>query len=146
MVNWQYICHPKSQGGLGVINIKAMNIALMAQWIWRIHSEQNSDLLWLKLLKANYRVNELFSSNPVGCSPFCLHKIKNQFRLGGQIPSRVRSSISFWNDLWIGEKPLSVRFPSLFQKSLDTDITIAQAYTEEGWWIPFCRNLDPSDV
>jgi hypothetical protein len=82
MVNWQYICHPKSQGGLGVINIKAMNIALMAQWIWRIHSEQNSDLLWLKLLKANYRVNELFSSNPVGYSLFCLHKIKNQFRLG----------------------------------------------------------------
>jgi hypothetical protein len=71
MVSWQDICQPKSQGGLGVINTKTMNVALMAKWIWRMFSEQNSELLWLKLLRAKYRVSELFSSpNPVGCSLF----------------------------------------------------------------------------
>jgi hypothetical protein len=39
-----------------------------------------------------------------------------------------------------------VRFPSLFQKSSETDITLAQAYSEEGWWIPFRRNLDQDDI
>jgi hypothetical protein len=85
MVKWQDICQHKSQGGLGVIDTKAMDVALMAKWIWRIYSEQSSYLLWLKkLLKTKYRVNELFSSNPVGCSPFwhSIHGIKNQFRLG----------------------------------------------------------------
>jgi hypothetical protein len=39
-----------------------------------------------------------------------------------------------------------VRFPSLFQKSSDTDLSIAQAYSEDGWRIPFRRNLDQNDV
>jgi hypothetical protein len=30
-VNWEEICQPKSQGGLGVMNTKAMNICLMAK-------------------------------------------------------------------------------------------------------------------
>jgi hypothetical protein len=38
-----------------------------------------------------------------------------------------------------------VRFPTLFEKSLDMDLKIAQAYTEEGWWIPFCKNLGQED-
>jgi hypothetical protein len=46
---------------------------------------KNSELLWMRLLKAKYGVNELFFYNPVGCSPFwhIIHKIKNHFRLGG---------------------------------------------------------------
>jgi hypothetical protein len=39
-----------------------------------------------------------------------------------------------------------VRFPSLFRKSSETDIMLAQAYSEEGWWIPFRRNLDQDDI
>jgi hypothetical protein len=43
MVSWKNICQPKNQGGLGVMNTKLMNIALMAKWIWRIYCEENSD-------------------------------------------------------------------------------------------------------
>jgi hypothetical protein len=39
-----------------------------------------------------------------------------------------------------------VRFPPLFLKSSDSDISIAQTYLEEGWRIPFHRNLDHNDV
>jgi hypothetical protein len=39
-----------------------------------------------------------------------------------------------------------VRFPSLFQKSSDSDLSIAQAYSEEGWRIPFRRSLDQNDL
>jgi hypothetical protein len=71
LVKWQDICQPKGQGGLGITDTKLMNIALMAKWIWRCFSGQNEDLLWLKLLRAKYRVSDLFTSpNPVGCSPF----------------------------------------------------------------------------
>jgi hypothetical protein len=58
----------------------------------------------------------------------------------------MRSNISFWNDIWIGDKPLSVRFPTLYKKSSKTDLKLAQAYSEEGWWIPFQRNLDQEDL
>jgi hypothetical protein len=61
------------------MNTKAMSIALMAKWIWCIYSEQNTDLLWLRLLKAKYKTEDIFSTNPVGCSPFwhSIHKVKN---------------------------------------------------------------------
>jgi mannosylglycoprotein endo-beta-mannosidase len=96
-----------------------MNIALMAKWIWRIYSKQNTELLWLRLLKAKYKTDEIFSTNPVGCSPFwhSIHKVKDQFRF---FPGK-RSNVSFWKDLWIGEQPLCVRFPSLFEKSSIVD-------------------------
>jgi hypothetical protein len=121
LVSWPSICQPKCQGGLGVMNTKAMNIALMAKWIWRIYSEQNPELLWLRLLKAKYKTKEIFSTNPVGCSPFwhSIHKVKEQFKLGVRFLPRRRSSASFWKDLWLGEEPLCVRFPSLFEKKLN---------------------------
>jgi hypothetical protein len=56
------------------------------------------------------------------------------------------SKISFWNDLWVGEVTLRVRFPALFQKSSDSDLSIAQAYSEEGWRIPFRRSLDQNNL
>jgi hypothetical protein len=80
LVKWQDICQPKGQGGLGVTDTKMMNIALMEKLIWRCFWGQNEELLWLKLLRAKYRVSDLFSSpNPVGCSPFW-HS-KHLFRL-----------------------------------------------------------------
>jgi hypothetical protein len=100
------------------------------------------------LLKAKYNVKDLFSSRPVACSPFwhSLHKIKNLFKKGVMFSPGAHSSISFWNDLWIGDALLSVKFPNLFRKSSEMDITLAQAYSEEGWWIPFRRNLDQNDI
>jgi hypothetical protein len=97
MVRWEEICQPKIQGGLGVTNTKTMNIALMAKWIWHMFLERDSDLLWLKLLRAKYRVNDLLSHNPVGCSPFwhSIQKVKHFFGQGVKFLPGARSSISF---------------------------------------------------
>jgi hypothetical protein len=112
-----------------------------------VFSGQNEDLMWLKLLRAKYRVSDLFTSpNLLGCSPFWhnIHKIKNLFRVGVRFHPGADSKLSFWNDLWIGEVTLRVRFPTLFQKSSDTSLD--QAYFEEGWRIPFHRSLDQNDL
>jgi mannosylglycoprotein endo-beta-mannosidase len=148
MVNWRTICQPKSQGGLGVLNTKLMNIALIAKWIWRIYRAENSDLLWLRLLRAKYRISEIFSYTPTSCSPFwhSIHKVKEFFRAGTRFFPGKNSKISFWKDLWIGEVPLCARFPTLFAKSSDIDLTMAQAYSEEGWRILFRRALDQGDL
>jgi mannosylglycoprotein endo-beta-mannosidase len=143
MVSWKNICQPKNQGGLGVMNTK-----LMAKWIWRIYYDEGSDLLWLKLLKAKYRTSEIFSSTPNSCSPFwhIIHKVKEHFRLGVRFLPGKDSSISFWKDVWIGEVPLCSRFPTLFAKSSDIDLTMEQAYSEEGWHVLFWRALDQGDM
>jgi hypothetical protein len=101
IVNWKTICQPKSQGGLGVLNTKLMNIALMAKWIWRIYSAENYDLLWWRLLSAKYRTLEIFSHNPNSCSPFWhnIHKVKEHFILGVRFCPGRNSSTSFWKDV-----------------------------------------------
>jgi hypothetical protein len=54
MVDWATVCRPKEAGGLGLLNTKMMNIALMLRWIWRLY--QNEEGLWVDLLKAKYGI------------------------------------------------------------------------------------------
>lgn len=52
MVRWADLCRPKAPGGLGIINTRNMNLALITKWIWKI--SQNDSSLWARLLKAKY--------------------------------------------------------------------------------------------
>jgi hypothetical protein len=54
------LCHPKAFGGLGILNSRHMNIALMLKWIWKLY--QNFEGLWADLVRAKYlEDNDLFS-------------------------------------------------------------------------------------
>jgi hypothetical protein len=35
-VKWEEVCKPKNQGGLGVRDIRAINISLLTKWRWRL--------------------------------------------------------------------------------------------------------------
>jgi hypothetical protein len=60
MVDWATVCKPRECGGLGILNTKHMNIALMLKWIWKLY--QNAEGLWADLLRAKYLGDEdLFS-------------------------------------------------------------------------------------
>jgi hypothetical protein len=37
MVDWAMVCEHREFGGLGILNTKFMNIALMLKWIWKIN-------------------------------------------------------------------------------------------------------------
>jgi hypothetical protein len=39
MLDWVTVCRPKAFGGLGILNTKSMNIALMLKWILEALSE-----------------------------------------------------------------------------------------------------------
>jgi hypothetical protein len=39
LVNWPTICRPKEFGGLGLLNTKKMNLALLLKWIWRLYHD-----------------------------------------------------------------------------------------------------------
>jgi hypothetical protein len=60
MVDWATVCKPRECGGLGILNTKVMNIALMLKWIWKLY--QGSSSLWVDLIRAKYLGdNDLFS-------------------------------------------------------------------------------------
>jgi hypothetical protein len=37
MVDWATVCKPKEFGGLGILNTRHMNIAMMLKWIWKLY-------------------------------------------------------------------------------------------------------------
>lgn len=51
-VSWKTTCLPREKGGIGIKNIRNINLALLNKWRWRIL--QGFDCLWYDLLKARY--------------------------------------------------------------------------------------------
>jgi hypothetical protein len=91
MVDWATACKPHEFGGLGVLNTKVMNIALLLKWIWKIY--QDGGGLRVDLLRAKYLGdNDCFSPavQPKGSQFWnSLQKIKWYFKLGAR--HRVRN-------------------------------------------------------
>jgi hypothetical protein len=43
----------------------------------------------------------------------------------------------FWLDNWFGNKPLSIQYPTLFSHVQNSNINVADAYSEIGWQLRF---------
>lgn len=52
LVDWASVCKPKLEGGLGIIPLKVMNRALLAEWLWRLGDRSQG--LWRDILLAKY--------------------------------------------------------------------------------------------
>jgi hypothetical protein len=44
---------------------------------------------------------------------------------------------SFWTNNWIGNKPLSIQFPTLFSHIQHPNRTVVESFTENGWQLRF---------
>jgi hypothetical protein len=51
-VKWVDVCRSKEDGGLGIRNLRLVNISLLTKWRWRLMTSQ--DTLWGLVLKAKY--------------------------------------------------------------------------------------------
>ena len=114
LVNWETLCLPKSEGGLGLCRVKAVSI----------------DSLWARWFHARYfrRSSIQHSGNPKGGS--CIWKrIRslafylqrgNSWKLGNGI------SIKVWFDNWIDHDPIASRFSHLEFSEWDLVANIIQ--------------------
>jgi hypothetical protein len=115
MVNWPMVCRPKECGGLGIINSKKMNIALLLKWVWKLYQSENP--IWAQILRAKYPSSEnIFAGSGHRGSQFwkSIHKIKHFFKLGAKHVINDGNRTLFWFDRWCDDQPLKDRFPGLF--------------------------------
>jgi hypothetical protein len=52
LVNWNIICEPIQNGGLGVKNLRRFNQALLGKWLW--HYGTDGEALWREIVEAKY--------------------------------------------------------------------------------------------
>jgi hypothetical protein len=141
-VNWKRICTPLQSGGLGVHNfIKfnrdglgvhnfiKFNRALMEKWLWRYGREREA--LWRMVIEVKFESlrggwcsKEVLDTFGVGVWKHIRrgwYKFHNfvRFEVG------VGSHVSFWHDLWCGDRSLKQCFPVLFSIVRNKDARVA---------------------
>lgn len=133
LVNWQEICTPRDQGGLGVLNLDIMNKAMLGKWLWNLETEKG---WWQDILISKYLNKKLLSQVTFknGDSHFWhgLMDVKNLFfRFCSKKVGNGKKTL-FWEDSWIGSKPLSEQFPELYDLTFSKNITLDKV-KNTGW-------------
>ncbi|GLT70676.1 hypothetical protein SLA2020_427380 [Shorea laevis] len=108
LVNWHSICLPRDQGGLGIRLAKDNNRALIAQLGWQLLS--HSEKPWCKAFTYKYLQHESFMSCRISsaCSATwkSILKCRDVLKLGLRWRVGTGENIKFWQDTWVGDKPL----------------------------------------
>jgi hypothetical protein len=61
--------------------------------------------------------------------------------VGATYNAKKGDKIMFWEDVWLGNTPLKLQFPSLYNFSKDPEALVEDYYDSNGWDINFRRTL-----
>ena len=136
-VKWESVCHHKSNGGLGIKDIRVMNISLLAKWRWRLLD--GNFALWKDVLGARYGgcTSVLLEENASGRPRLASSWWKDIVKLGSfggsnwfnsEVVREVGNGLtsSFWNDVWRGEVCFRVKYPRLFLISANREALVGE--------------------
>jgi hypothetical protein len=156
-VKWSVVCKDKKSGGLGVRDIRMVNLSLLSKWRWRLFQPEGS--LWKDVLIAKYGrciVDEVGWVNPIIPSK-ASNWWKSIIALDKAVPGKkwILESIkrkvgdgattSFWVSNWLGNVPLSLTFPRLFSLSTQKEDSVLDIVVVAGgrleWNFMWRRNL-----
>ena len=125
LANWKVACQPKDQGGLGVTDLHLKNVSLLCKWIWRLENEEG---FWQDMVRAKYLRKCTFTQ----CKPSPLHSqfwsgllaVRDTFYSCCKRIIGNGKSTRFWEDIWVGQQPLSQSFPRLYNICYSHDVTV----------------------
>ncbi|GAU32685.1 hypothetical protein TSUD_145590 [Trifolium subterraneum] len=148
-VSWDKVCQSKRDGGLGIIDLRAVNLELLGKWRWRLISGGVG--LWRDIILATY--GSLFPSPHLGGRLGGLRKAscwwRNVSLLGDPedaisdwflegVAKKVGNGrlTSFWFDPWLDGVPSMSRFQRLFKVSAHSSCMVGDMGSwVEGQWI-----------
>jgi hypothetical protein len=143
LLKWGCICKSKKNGGLGIMDIRKMNIILLCKWWWKL---ENEDGLWQQVVKAKYirgglvsTVRHKLTDSPVWTD---LLKVKRLYLKGMKIETKNGKNTLFWKDPWLDDKPICTITPVVFDLCEDKDVTVYQ-FLVCGGQLKFTRWLPP---
>ncbi|XP_057453105.1 uncharacterized protein LOC130744965 [Lotus japonicus] len=126
-VQWEKVCRPVNEGGLGVKDWNRFNWSLLGKWRWRMMKEEDS--LWCRILSAKYNgrvrpsdsqwwkdINAVCFDQGHGC--WFNNAICRRLGDGGKV--------AFWKENWLGCGDLKGKFPRIFALSDHKDRRIKE--------------------
>jgi hypothetical protein len=142
LTKWDVICRPKDQGGLGVEVLELKNKSLLSKWLFKLLNEEG---MWQELLCNKYLKNKTLSqisANPTD-SPFWkgLMHVKDDFFSRGSSVVGNGQNTRFWEDTWLGDRPLKDQYPTLYNIVNHPNVTVAHVMGSSPLNIGFRRVL-----
>lgn len=134
MVKWSHLAFPKEFGGLGLTETRTLNAALLAKWIFKIESSDES--LCVELLRRKYLIfGGVFQCSSKRVSQFWsgILNTRKWFNLGSEWQVGNGTRIFFWLDIWQGDCPLKIIFTELFMICNQQEILIADLKHLDLW-------------
>ena len=115
LTKWNIEYRPKDQGGLGIEVLELKNNCLLSKWLFKL---LNEDGVWQELLRNKYLGTKTLAqveASPTD-SPFWkgLMRVKEGFFDRGTFKIGNGQGTRFWEDKWLGESPLNLQYPSLY--------------------------------
>jgi hypothetical protein len=126
LTKWNVIFRPKDQGGLGIEVLEIKNLCLLSKWLDKLINQEG---VWQELLHNKYLNNKTLSQVTVQPhdSPFKRGpmKVKDEFFKRGSFIVNNGMSTRFWDDTWLGNRPLADQYPSLYSIVRNKNVTVA---------------------
>jgi hypothetical protein len=128
---WEMLTKPKDKGGVGLVNFKKKNEALLMKYLDKFYNK--ADIPWVSLLWDSYYAESVPHATKL-CGSFWwrdVFKLVEDFRALSSVKLGRGDSIIFWSDKWKFNDCLVTlleRFPRLFSYALDQHISVADYY------------------
>jgi hypothetical protein len=105
MAAWKMVTMPKLKGGLGVLNLRRQNEALLTKYLHKFYNKE--DLPWVQLIWFNYYNNRKLPGSVKRGSFWwrSIIKLVDQYKGIAQTEAGNGSTILFWTHMWNGRVP-----------------------------------------
>jgi hypothetical protein len=129
LVAWKKCSKPKRKGGLGIINLRSQNRALLLKHLDKFYNKKN--IPWVNLVWKAYYSNGQIPHASADKGSFWwkdVLKLCDLFRGIAKCKIGDGSTVLFWSDLW-NDNVLESKFPRLYSFARNKKISVATFLT-----------------
>ncbi|RVW55063.1 hypothetical protein CK203_066961 [Vitis vinifera] len=154
LINWQVVCSPKEEGGLGIRKIDLLNKTLLGKWVWRYAYEK--DNLWKKAIGVKYGQEGCGWRTKDVCGPYGVGMWKEIMKEADwcwesmDLKVGKGNRVLFWMDKWCGNEALSQTFPQLFTLAGHKNAKVCEVWDSSlgqgGWNLSLARDFNDWEI
>ncbi|XP_042495183.1 uncharacterized protein LOC122074441 [Macadamia integrifolia] len=136
-INWDSICKPKQEGGLGIRRLRDVNKALLCKHVWNIRHSSSalSNIINARFLRKNGELKKGYKSSTIWPGlrrMWSLVSSKERWVVGNGV------SINFWKDRWVDSKSFQEKAGLRDDLFASSSMTVADFIDNNEWNFPTC--------
>jgi hypothetical protein len=133
LVKWDRVCANRKKGGLGIKDLRVMNICLMCKWWWKLEYEKGT---WQEIMKRKYiHGDNILNVSHKSFDSHVSHdllNIRKYYVIGRKVITRSGDKTRFWEDPWLNEIPLAMSEPDLYEMCNDKFLLVHHVKERDG--------------